>query len=237
MRVFVISAYPAVRAGLAALVRDQPGWLVAGESDPAALARAPATVSGVPAEDGTLDIVLADVDAGTSSSVVTAWLEMLQPRAGIVVLGMEPAPARGQMHSDGTQLVALLARAAGQAGLAYGALRRDAATEEIIATLHAVNGGVVALDRRLARETFGSAQRLLAPQDGPLASVEEPLTARELEVLQLLAQGLPNKLIAQRLRISEHTAKFHVSAILLKLGAGSRTEAVTSAARRGLLLL
>jgi DNA-binding NarL/FixJ family response regulator len=56
-------------------------------------------------------------------------------------------------------------------------------------------------------------------------------------VLQLLAQGIPNKQIAQRLSISEHTVKFHVSAIMTKLGAASRTEAVTTAARRGLLLL
>jgi DNA-binding CsgD family transcriptional regulator len=56
-------------------------------------------------------------------------------------------------------------------------------------------------------------------------------------VLQLLAEGLPNKLIAVRLSISEHTAKFHVSAIMTKLGAASRTEAVTIGARRGLLIL
>ena len=56
-------------------------------------------------------------------------------------------------------------------------------------------------------------------------------------MLALLAQGLPNKQIAQRLVISEHTVKFHVGAILTKLGAGSRTEAVTLAARQGLLML
>jgi DNA-binding NarL/FixJ family response regulator len=63
------------------------------------------------------------------------------------------------------------------------------------------------------------------------------LTSREMDVLQLLAQGLPNKIIANRLHISEHTAKFHVSSIMTKLGAASRTEAVTLAARRGLLTL
>jgi DNA-binding NarL/FixJ family response regulator len=65
----------------------------------------------------------------------------------------------------------------------------------------------------------------------------EPLTERETEVLELLALGLPNKTIAQRLRISEHTAKFHVGSIMAKLGAASRTEAVALAARRGLLVL
>ena len=56
-------------------------------------------------------------------------------------------------------------------------------------------------------------------------------------MLQLLAAGLANKTIAARLNISEHTAQFHVSSVLSKLGAASRTEAVTTAARRGLLLL
>lgn len=65
----------------------------------------------------------------------------------------------------------------------------------------------------------------------------EALTARERQVLELLAQGLPNKSIAHRLGISENTAKFHVNAILRKLGAQSRTEAVVLATRQGLLLL
>jgi len=65
----------------------------------------------------------------------------------------------------------------------------------------------------------------------------EELTPRERHVLQLLAEGLPNKAIADRLGISEHTVKFHVSAIMSKLGAQSRTEAVTRAARLGLIIL
>jgi DNA-binding NarL/FixJ family response regulator len=93
------------------------------------------------------------------------------------------------------------------------------------------------LDRRLAGDLLATPERLPAPTHERLADIEEPLTARELEVLQLLAEGLPNKLIAAQLHISEHTAKFHVSAIILKLGAASRTEAVTLAARRGLLIL
>ncbi|MBV8086027.1 MAG: response regulator transcription factor [Chloroflexi bacterium] len=65
----------------------------------------------------------------------------------------------------------------------------------------------------------------------------EPLTSREREVLQLLAEGLSNKLVARRLRISEHTVKFHVSSIYAKLGAANRTEAVSHAARAGLVIL
>lgn len=65
----------------------------------------------------------------------------------------------------------------------------------------------------------------------------EELTPRELQVLQLVAEGLPNKAIAQRLHISEHTVKFHVAAILSKLDAHTRTEAVTRAVRQGLIIL
>jgi DNA-binding NarL/FixJ family response regulator len=69
-----------------------------------------------------------------------------------------------------------------------------------------------------------------------LALVEE-LTPRELEVLRLMAEGLPNKTIARQMEISEHTVKFHVNAILGKLGVTSRTEAVVRATRLGLILL
>lgn len=65
----------------------------------------------------------------------------------------------------------------------------------------------------------------------------DELTERELEVLRLLAQGMPNKEIASRLVISERTAKFHVSSIMSKLGATNRTEAVALAAQRGLITL
>jgi DNA-binding NarL/FixJ family response regulator len=66
---------------------------------------------------------------------------------------------------------------------------------------------------------------------------DEPLTPREIEVLQLLAEGLPNKAIADRLHISDQTVKFHVSSISGKLGAANRTDAVRRAVRRGLITL
>jgi DNA-binding NarL/FixJ family response regulator len=65
----------------------------------------------------------------------------------------------------------------------------------------------------------------------------EPLTRRELDVLDLLAEGLPNKVIADRLGISDQTVKFHVASIYAKLGAANRTDAVRRAVRRGLLTL
>jgi len=65
----------------------------------------------------------------------------------------------------------------------------------------------------------------------------EPLTPREREVLQMLAQGKSNREVAARLKISEHTAKFHVASVLGKLRAATRAEAVSIGMRRGLILL
>ncbi len=86
---------------------------------------------------------------------------------------------------------------------------------------------------------------MLRPREAPVAEVApelaeplvEPLTPREIEVLQLLSEGLGNKEIASRLNISEHTAKFHVASIMGKLGATSRTEAVTLGIRHGLVMI
>jgi DNA-binding NarL/FixJ family response regulator len=77
--------------------------------------------------------------------------------------------------------------------------------------------------------------RLDARGDDPAAA--EPLTARELEVLDLLAEGLPNKAIARRLGISDQTVKFHVASLSGKLGAANRTDTVRRAVRRGLIAL
>jgi len=73
-----------------------------------------------------------------------------------------------------------------------------------------------------------------APDDD---GIEQPLTRREMEVLQLLAEGLPNKSVAERLGISDQTVKFHVASISSKLGASNRTDAVRLGLRRGLITL
>jgi DNA-binding NarL/FixJ family response regulator len=73
--------------------------------------------------------------------------------------------------------------------------------------------------------------------DADTFAVEEPLTTREVQVLELLAEGLPNKAIADRLGISDQTVKFHVASISGKLGAVNRTDAVRRAVRRGLITL
>lgn len=79
---------------------------------------------------------------------------------------------------------------------------------------------------------------VLSPDAGDESADEaftEPLTAREIQVLELLAEGLPNKAIADRLGISDQTVKFHVASISGKLGAANRTDAVRRAVRRGLI--
>jgi DNA-binding NarL/FixJ family response regulator len=242
MRVFVVAQYPTIRAGLTSLVQSQPGWSIVGEVGPAALLDQASEATPIPHEDG-VDVILADLDGLVEPDMIGKWLGLLAPLKGLVVISFsEPDARRGQARdaSVTTQLLRAVSRATEEYGIAYGALSRDATREEIISALTAVGNGLVALDRRLARELLSPpdqrtvASPLRLPDD--VGSVET-LTARELEVLQLLAEGLPNKLIAVRLHITEHTAKFHVSSIMLKLGASSRTEAVTLAARRGLLLL
>ncbi len=113
---------------------------------------------------------------------------------------------------------------------ARGWLLRDASAEELSAAVRAVAAGIIVLAPPIAREITWPARDIGAP-DAPA------LTKREDQVLRLVAAGLPNKMIAHELGISEHTVKFHVGAILSKLDARSRTEAVTLAARRGLLTL
>lgn len=110
----------------------------------------------------------------------------------------------------------------------------DATTAQLQASVVAAAQGLITLPTALADRLYE--QR---PVTGTitLGSLDEPLTAREREVLELVSQGLSNKLIARRLQISEHTVKFHVSSISAKLGASSRTDAVSRGVRRGLITL
>lgn len=87
-----------------------------------------------------------------------------------------------------------------------------------------------------ARAAGVAAEAIVTPAV-PEARIDEPLTAREVQVLELLAEGLPNKAIAARLGISDQTVKFHVAAIAGKLGAANRTDAVRLAVRGGLISL
>jgi two-component system, NarL family, response regulator YdfI len=113
-----------------------------------------------------------------------------------------------------------------------GILPAELAAEQLVIALEAVARGLVVLHPN-GLETPRAADH----SGNGIMEIVEPLTAREREVLQMLSEGLGNKEIATRLKISEHTVKFHVASILGKLGAASRTEAVSLALRRGLILL
>lgn len=114
-------------------------------------------------------------------------------------------------------------------------LPRSATAEEILQTAIAAAAGLVVLHPDAIDVLLP-----VLPAVGRAVDASTPLqalTAREIEVLGMLAEGLGNKAIAKRLNISEHTVKFHVSSIFTKLNASSRTEAVTLGARQGLIML
>jgi len=118
---------------------------------------------------------------------------------------------------------------------AKGVVMRDQVGPGIAAALLAVKSGLTVVDGTLAPS--------VVPSTSPHRTTAKPhkgigdLTERERQVVQLLAEGLSNKLIADRLGISDHTAKFHVNGVMMKLGASTRTEAVVEAMRRGLIRL
>jgi NarL family two-component system response regulator YdfI len=111
-------------------------------------------------------------------------------------------------------------------------LSRESDPDDVLSAIYAVYNGLVLL-------STPTAESLAAVYgDQPLDvedELSEEITSRETDVLRMLAEGLVNKDIAARLGISEHTVKFHISSILDKLGASTRTEAVTLGIRRGLI--
>lgn len=115
---------------------------------------------------------------------------------------------------------------------AWGLLPPEAGEEELLAAVAALHEGLLAAAPTLVQPLFGP-----APAFTETDELAEELTDREGQVLQLLAQGFPNKQIALQLAISEHTAKFHVSAIYAKLGVTNRTEAARRGVRLGLVVL
>jgi two-component system nitrate/nitrite response regulator NarL len=146
----------------------------------------------------------------------------------------EALEAVSDLSELGPDIVGLLAdnsrvseaRAAGFKGL----VRRDVSGSSLQAALVAVSAGMIVVDSEFDQARPGLGQ-------GPPLPQREPLTPREIEVLELVAQGLPDKAVAHRLGISDHTVKFHVNSVLTKLSAQSRTEAVVNATRQGIILL
>lgn len=109
---------------------------------------------------------------------------------------------------------------------AYGILFRETAPTALVSALHSLEVGLIVFSPRLSDRLFSAPSPLI-----------EPLTTREREVVSAVAQGLTNKAIAQRLGITEHTVKFHLNAVMTKLNAQSRTDAVVKATRAGFVTL
>jgi DNA-binding NarL/FixJ family response regulator len=164
-------------------------------------------------EPGAADVLVADIEDADEFESIAA----LGPDLPLVLLATDPA----------------FYRELSDRALSPGALLLKGATgDEVVAAVVAVAQGLVVFDPAVARVLqHGGVPAIDA------GAVVSPLTSREQDVLRLVATGIPNKAIALQLGISEHTVKFHVGAILGKLGAASRTEAVTVAVRAGLLPL
>lgn len=168
----------------------------------------------------------------------TTALTVYQPDVMLWDAGWQPqsqVEAVADAVAAGYRIVLLLPDPAAartvQTSGAHGLLLRTNEGAPLAAALRAVACGLMVFDPPIT--PLLSAPPTRADETYPV----EALTPREQEVLQGLAQGLSNKLIARQLAISEHTVKFHVNAILGKLGAQSRTDAVVRATRAGLLLL
>jgi two-component system, NarL family, nitrate/nitrite response regulator NarL len=250
LRILVVADDPLARAGLAALLAALPGGAVVGQAASIDLSPGSGQIAAPAAKPRPAKTTVARSETGRSEllsgqALLTA-VEAHRPDVLLWDMGWNPAPAMERLSqtAESAPPVAVLlpdetyaaeARAAGARAL----LRRDADPVQIFAALAAIDQGlvVVARDFASALSVPSTPREPSGWSDPDAAPIVEELTARELAVLRLLAEGLPNKTIASRLDISEHTVKFHVNAILGKLGVSSRTEAVVRATRLGLILL
>jgi two-component system nitrate/nitrite response regulator NarL len=213
VRVLIIADDPLARAGIYALLEDQEEVVIAGSM----------AMDGM--QGDSLDVFRPDVilwDLGWDTGQVEVqgnpsdvmWSEAVS----------EDRPPLVALLTDDSQ--ALFAWTVGARGI----LDRGEAASALTLTLRAVSRGLTVI-----AETYRP--QLLPSIEGAEGSPLEPLTERELEVLQLLAEGLSNKALALQLEVSESTVKFHVNAIFRKLGVQSRTQAVIRGSRLGLILL
>lgn len=206
----VVAASEARRSSLARLLRETGatrGWTIV----------AAASLSSERFGSSHANILVADLTSPASSVHFLQTLKEFPDGSGIVSLVDDPDPGwvRGALYNGVHAIIA-----------------RDADREQMALAVEAADAGYVLLHPTSAR-ILGDAVSVLPD----LRAESEHLTAREKEVLGLISSGLGNKEIAVRLGISEHTAKFHTSSILAKLGAGSRTEAVSRGIKRGLIAL
>jgi DNA-binding NarL/FixJ family response regulator len=206
----IFSVDPVFRGSLEQLPREDPAITVVGIVDsPSALLEL--------AETHHVDVVLAET---LPRELLTNWQVRHEQTAWVLI------PDRAD---EETSLDALSTGASA-------VLPRTADRREIATAIRAVTKGLVVFRRQLLAALLNS-DPLLGEQLNTSNDGNAQLTARELEVLTAMADGATNKAIARRLGISFHTVKFHVAAILEKLDADTRTEAVMKAAQLGIVML
>jgi DNA-binding NarL/FixJ family response regulator len=208
VRVVVVDDHPVFRLGMVALLGSLAGIDVVGEAASVAAARALLGLDGDRGVD--VDVVLADLDLGDGSGVdLTRDLSRSRPDVRVLVVSM---------HETDDAVVAAV-----RAG-ARGYLVKSASPEEVERAVLAVAGGAMILSPTVA-------ERAMAYVVGGRASARVPLqqlTDREREVLDLVAAGLSNAQIADRLCVTEHTVKSHLGSLFTKLGVHSRSEAIAA---------
>ena len=207
IRILLADDHPIVREGLAAVLSTQPEFEIVGQANDGA--EAVDLASALKPDIVVLDLAMAQLDG------VQALRAMRTENKDLKVLVFTAS------ETDDRIIGAV------QAG-AQGYLLKGEPREELFSAIRVIAKGGSLLSPVVAA-------RLLERMGGPVTSLSEPLTEREREVLQLVAQGLQNKEIAARLGIRERTVKFHVSTILGKLGAANRVEAVRLAVQQGLV--
>lgn len=209
IRILVADDHPIVRDGLVAVLNTQPDFEVVGEAD---------SGSAVVEQVATLrpDLVLLDLEMPGMDGVETLQrLREADPSIKVLVFTA--------FDTDERILGAVRAGARGY-------LLKGTPRDEIFNAVRVIHGGGSLLQPIVASKLIRQVSRG-ADEATP------DLTDRELEVLHLLARGLPNKTIANELAITERTVKFHVGSLMRKLGAGNRTEVVTLAAQQGFIHL
>ncbi len=211
IRVLVVDDHVVVRKGIHALLATEPDVEVVGEAENGR--EAVAEAERLQPDVILMDLVMPEMDGIEAIRRITTR----QPEARILVLT--------SFAADDKVLPAIKAGALGY-------LLKDSGPEELVGAIHQVQRGESSLHPAIARKLL---QELSRPSDRPPAP--EPLTGREVEVLQLVARGRSNREIAEELTISEATARTHVSNILSKLHLASRTQAVLYALREGLASL
>jgi DNA-binding NarL/FixJ family response regulator len=210
--VFIVDDHSFFRAGLRSLLMEH-GFPVVGEA-PTGEAAMPLIERRHP------DIVVMDLSMpGMSGAEATRELRRRFPAIAVLVVTVSAG-----------ELDVLDALEAGAAGY----LLKDAGPEEIVRALEAAVDGDTPLSPRVAGMIVERARGVAGGVDASSRVVEE-LTARELEVLRLLAQGLDNSEIAKQLYLSPTTVKRHISGVFAKVGAGNRVEAAIWAVRAGVI--